>query len=87
MSVKLPPGLYWCPDCGTVRGCAVAHWGDGDVFRTKSTCLCEGLECIKCGRRRLRRPISNYFDPEDGHWWHVPHFAAVGGRCSDCRGR
>ena len=45
------------------------------------------FDCIRCGRRRVRRPISNYFNPEDGKWWHVPYFAAVDRRCSDCRAR
>jgi len=27
------------------------------------------------------RPIFDYYDPEDGDWWHVPYPAAMGRLC------
>jgi hypothetical protein len=72
----LPPGLRICDGCGEVRGTTPSG--------EKSMCLCDGLVCRDCGRRAVRRPISNYFDPDDGGWWHVPWFAATGMRCRDC---
>jgi len=81
---RLPAGLEPCPGCGQVRGATKRPGDSGGVSASKSTCLCEGLVCGECGRRRMRRPISDYFDAEDGRWWHVPYFAAMGGRCPHC---
>jgi hypothetical protein len=39
-------------------------------------CLCRGLACEDCGRRAIWRPGSDYYDEEEGGFWHVPHFAA-----------
>jgi hypothetical protein len=39
-------------------------------------CLCRGLACEDCGRRAIWRPCSDYYDEEEGSFWHVPHFAA-----------
>ena len=85
---RLPLGLHECSKCGAIRGTTRElpdDWDpeeEGDVIT--STCFCEGLECSGCGRRRIRRPISDYYDPEYGEWSHVPHFAAMRRRCMDC---
>lgn len=84
---ELPAGLEWCADCGEVRGEILAERDDGALVLLRSACLCDGLVCRVCGRRAIRRPISDYYNPEDGEWWHVPHFAALDGRCRDCRVR
>jgi DNA-binding response OmpR family regulator len=57
---------------------------EGGISDERSTCLCRGLICSECGRRRMRRPISDYYDPEDGRWWHVPYFAAITRKCPHC---
>ena len=61
----LPRGLRTCPDCGEVRGTTTR----GSV----SACYCSGLVCNRCGGRE-RRPITDYYDPHDRRWWHVPYF-------------
>jgi hypothetical protein len=78
----LPPGLFRCEQCGEVRGTTWGPCYDGSVGPWKSTCLCEGLICKKCGERSVPRPISNSYNPRDGHFWHVPYF---GTGCRRCR--
>jgi len=68
----LPRGLRICPDCGEVRGTTTR----GSV----SACYCSGLICNRCGGRE-RRPITDYYDPQDRRWWHVPYFALMAHRC------
>lgn len=81
---RLPAGLYECSECGAVRGttATVTDWGPAGE---RSTCLCEGMVCSRCGLRKRRRPISDYYDPEDGRWWHVPYFMGLVRYCGDCR--
>ena len=79
----LPLGLETCGGCGQIRGIAPRPIGDG-IKPVKSTCFCEGLVCRRCGRRRARRPISEYFSVLDGHWWHVPAFASMLQLCQPC---
>ena len=63
---RLPAGLRLCGDCGTIRGTET-------VTEAVSACYCSGLKCTWCGTIR-RRPISDYYDADDGNWWHVPYF-------------
>ena len=83
-SQPLPDGLYVCDQCGEARGVTTATDRFGHSWH-ESTCLCEGLICTRCGLRKRRRPISNYYDLRDGEWWHVPHFAGLARECRDCR--
>lgn len=80
----LPPGLFQCEECETIRGTTWCVRSDGSVGGCKSTCLCEGILCQVCGERRSRRPISDYYNPNDGHFRHVPYFM-VRTVCSECR--
>ena len=68
----LPNGLSVCADCGEIRG----RTRYGNV----SACLCQGVVCNRCGARS-RRPISEYYDPRDRSWWHVPYFQLMAHRC------
>jgi hypothetical protein len=68
----LPLGLRVCDACGEARG----KTPDGDV----SACFCSGDVCLWCGTV-IRRPITDYFDLEDGEWWHVPWFNEQTHRC------
>jgi hypothetical protein len=82
----LPPGLYACEDCGHIRGAIPTRARTGEVVKLKSTCLCEGITCRRCGNGRIPRPITDCYDPSDGRFWHVPYF---GDRapCYECRER
>jgi hypothetical protein len=79
----LPPGLFVCQTCGTVRGETFAARSHG-VGRWTSTCLCEGPLCKRCGILRVRKPISDHYNPADGRFWHVPHFTGLA-PCRRCR--
>ena len=79
----LPPGLSICEVCDAVRGTTPAAGPDGFI-ELKSTCFCEGLVCSKCGKRRRRRPISDFYVPGIGAWIHVPYFAAMRKTCDAC---
>jgi hypothetical protein len=56
--------LTRCNDCGELRG--------GSCL-----CLCDGLVCAACGRDRIRRPISAYYDESTGEIIHVPYFTGL----------
>jgi hypothetical protein len=81
----LPPGLSVCSACGTVRGETPGPLKGGRIGLWTSTCLCGGPFCRRCRRNRIRRPISDYYDREDGDWCHGPSFAAMAG-CRECDG-
>jgi hypothetical protein len=83
---RLPRGLRECNWCGEARGRTYRASGTG-VKEVESVCFCAGLICSICGERRIRRPITDYFDPHARHWWHVPYFAAMSGRCHNCTHR
>lgn len=69
----LPDGLSVCATCGDIRG----RTPDGRL----SVCFCQGVVCDWCGAR-LRRPVSDHYDPRDGgRWLHTPYFALGAHRC------
>jgi hypothetical protein len=72
----LPAGLFTCETCGEIRGTTWGPCHNGTVGQWKSTCICEGLVCKKCGERHIRRPISNHYDLDDGQFWHTPYFGS-----------
>jgi len=90
-SGNLPAGLEYCPICGGVRGETRElpdDWIPEEEGETAvSTCFCEGRRCAECGRRNLRRPVSSYYDPADGMWWHVPYFMGIPRVCQECEKR
>jgi len=53
------------------------------VSEATASCLCDGLVCGACGKGRIHRPISNYYDEESGHLIHVPYFRASA-PCPEC---
>jgi hypothetical protein len=67
---------------GTLRRCPVCREFRCDDH--KIHCLCEGLRCKCCGRMKMHRPISNYYDEREGWLCHVPWFCAPR-FCRDCR--
>jgi hypothetical protein len=80
----LPPGLYRCPDCSQVRGLAWAPAAGGGLTHWRSVCICDGMTCRRCAINRIRRPISDYYNPRDGMFWHVPYFVGMA-PCRECR--
>jgi hypothetical protein len=70
--LRLPRGLRICEVCGGVRG--------RTLDERLSVCICQGVRCNWCGTVR-RRPISDYFDPTDELWIHVPWFGLMAHRC------
>lgn len=70
--LRLPRGLRICDVCGGVRGRTL----DDQL----SVCLCQGVRCNWCGTVR-RRPISDYYDPGEEIWVHVPWFGLMAHRC------
>lgn len=81
---RLPAGLEVCGVCGAVRGQVLREEEGGTLYLRESTCFCDGLVCRSCGERRVRRPISDYYDPRDGGWWHVAYFQAFHPYCRSC---
>lgn len=69
-------GLTKCDKCGEYKGLAIEKDGEVGVM-----CICNGIDCTKCGINRVHRPISNYFSNKDAKIWHVPYFLTM---CDDC---
>lgn len=74
-----PEGLTRCPVCGELRGRAL--FPDPPHHKTFSeataSCWCDGLLCGTCGKGRIHRPISNYYDERSGRLISVPYFRAL----------
>src|SRR5262249_31829346 len=45
---------------------------------------CKGIPCPQCGKRLIRRPISNNYDEPTGTVWHTPWLGYLM-RCATCR--
>lgn len=82
----LPEGLHYCGECGIPAGTTWAARRDGELFEMRSSCWCGGPACVECGEIRSWRPISDHYDPEEGHWWHVSYVAGMRTHCEACRG-
>jgi hypothetical protein len=91
---KIPDGLKKCSKCGEFRGFVLEkeliakglYFRTGDPTRSiKINCLCEGPLCSKCGKNRIHRPISNFWDEEQGCAVHVPWCVGFLPICDECR--
>ena len=87
----IQPKLFRCEECGEWTGIANRRLLSSDQRTehdsfTAVLCRCDGPLCRRCGRNRIHRPISNFFDGEDDSIWHVPYFAGLA-PCGECRGR
>ena len=82
-STVIPDGLSRCSVCNELKGELLLEEDTGPQ-RAPVRCLCDGLICGKCGRERIHRPTSNYYDEKLQHLWHVPYFTAMLRRCSRC---
>jgi len=85
----IQPRLYRCEVCrewvgiANRRLLAPGQRTEQDSF-TAVLCLCDGPLCRRCGRNRIHRPISNYYDEAGDSIWHVPYFAGLA-PCRECR--
>jgi len=84
------PRLIRCPDCGMWAGLVDRRKLresrlpiPADPF-AMALCLCDGPLCGRCGKNRILRPISDYYEETDNSLWHVPYFAGMA-PCSECR--
>ena len=89
----VPKGLRRCSRCGEYRGYVEPEDlpAGHDWFKTMCAgrpvevlCICEGKRCRVCGKKKIHRICSNYYDEKDGCLWHVPGFIAWSLTCSDC---
>ena len=54
-----------CPTCGEFRGKIHVMPGGGVLIDTRQlACRCESIPCRYCEEGRVRRPLSEHFDPE-----------------------
>lgn len=86
----IPAGLTKCASCGEYNGKVRAgdlnnKWSSIDPEKLVGvTCLCHGILCMRCGRNKIHRPISNEYDPTTNEVWHTPYFAGCI-PCAECR--
>jgi ADP-ribosylglycohydrolase len=73
---NIPTELQRCNVCG--------EW-KGTLNGQEITCLCEGPLCQRCGKNRLHRPVSYYWDEEREQAIHVPWCVGFSLLCDECR--
>jgi hypothetical protein len=76
--------LSRCRRCGQMRGLALAAEPYDGPSYYPVRCICKGIPCRGCGKRMVRRPISNHYDEPTGAVWHTPWFMSLA-RCRVCR--
>ncbi len=76
--------LRRCAQCGEFAGEALVddRW-EGPVY-VPVVCACDGIVCKHCGRRSIRRPISNRYVESTGQALHTPWFTGLFA-CAECR--
>jgi hypothetical protein len=91
---KVPGWLKRCERCGEWHG--FVREGDltdnGPYFctgnperRVEINCICAGPLCRKCRKNRLHRPISHFWDEQEGRAIHVPWCVGFSLLCEECR--
>jgi hypothetical protein len=85
----VPRGLDRCPVCGRWRGYCLDPNPTWRGLVMKVECPCDNdTVCARCARPLAEwRLNSNYYEPKDGHIWHVPAFCAFSHRCPDASRR
>ena len=84
--------LIFCDDCNEYKGIIYSKELNPELHKRYSDennaieikCLCEGIKCIKCGRKK-HRPISSYYDKNSDKAINVPYFTA-NIPCKRCKG-
>ncbi len=79
---RVPEGLERCPTCNRYKGFVREEYSAGNIWNFEVSCLCEGIDCKECGKVKVPRPTSSYYNENDGTCWHVPHFSDC--RCDSC---
>lgn len=89
-SENIPRGLARCPVCNEYRGAVLNDDLSPSSRREEAVvavlCICDGIPCPKCGKERIHRPISNYWNEATGTILHCPYFSAQI-PCSTCRAK
>ena len=87
-SENIPRGLVLCPVCheyrGAVRNDDLPLSSQREEAVVAVLCICDGIPCQKCGKGRIHRPISNYWDEARGTLIHCAWFSAQV-LCNQCR--
>ena len=76
--------LRRCTRCGELKGQAVLNDRYERIVRVPVICICKGIPCPQCGKRLIRRPISDEYDEPTGTVWHTP-WSGYLMRCTACR--
>lgn len=85
MEVRMnQPRLRRCPRCGELKGEAVIADPYGGIVRLPVICICRGISCPQCGKRLIRRPISNHYHESTDTVWHTAWFCYLR-PCPTCR--
>ena len=92
--LKIPKGLSKCKKCGEYAG----FIKEKDLppghkwFKTKNPerlikiiCICEGMHCKICKKKKIHRVCSNFYDEKTKSIWHVPGFIVWSLICDTCR--
>lgn len=90
--MNLHLGLIKCPTCEEYKGKVNArelNWENDSSYKSSDqqigiSCLCQGILCPKCGKNRIHRPVSNFFNSKSNTVEHWPYFTGMMG-CRECR--
>ncbi len=79
----VPRGLERCPHCGEWRGDCLDSSPTSFCRVVTVHCRCANdNRCAACGQLLYERKLNaNYYEPGDGHIWHVPGFCGLSHRC------
>ena len=66
--------LRRCPGCGELEGEAVVQDRNAGLGWLTVICICRGIPCSQCGKRLVRRPVSNHYEEATDSVWHTPWF-------------
>ena len=87
-TTAIPRGLVRCAVCheyrGAVRNDDLPPASQREEAVVAVLCICDGVPCQKCGKGRIHRPISNYWNEARGALIHCPWFSGQA-PCKRCR--
>lgn len=86
-------GLRKCKKCGEYKGSirekdlpkGHSWFKSRDPERQiKILCICDGVNCKICGKKKIHRPCSSYYDKKNNCLWYVPGFIVWALICNEC---